>query len=270
MTNNALSTQSAFAPATPGDSDLGEQLILTRNERYRSLTLYGDAYEYFTSNAFLTRATPQSDFFTMLQAGAIWMPHLTGNLYGEASVRQQIYRYARFSELNFNSLDVGGGLVYVIRQLGDLSAFARYNFNLLTNAEVSADTYHDQTVKFGLQKPFLLSRAHFVYTGISTEIVLEGDPGYALREKIGGYFGYQVSLTRNLKANAFYQIFYLPYLEDNRADWNHLISGSLTWDVFPWFSVNTVVSGIFNNSNQSAYQYSALNLGAGLTGQIKF
>jgi len=270
VTAATLSSQSAFAPTSPGDSDLGEQLILTRSERYRSLTVFGDAYEYFTTNAFLTRTAPQSDFFTLLQAGAIWMPHLTGNLYGEATVREQLYRYARFSELNFNSLDVGGGLIYVIRQLGDLSVFGRYNFNLITNSSVNADLYHDQTLKFGLQKPFLLSRAHFVYTGISAEVVLEGEPDYALREKIGGYLGYQISLTRSLKANVFYQLFYLPYRQNGRADWNHLLSTSLTWDVLPGFSVNAVVSGIFNESNESFYQYNALNLGAGLTGQLKF
>lgn len=267
---DATATAETFAPESPGDSDLGEQVVLSRNERYRSLTLFGDVYEYYTSNAFLSRDVPQGDFFTMMQVGASWMPHLGGDLFGEVTVRQQLYRYGRFSELNFNSLDVGGGLVYVFRQLADMSAFVRYNFNLITNSSSSADLYHDQTIRFGLQQPFRVSRAHFLYAGVSTDLVLEGNPGYALREKLGGYVGYQVSLTRSLKASAFYQILYMPYLEHGRADWNQVVSGSLTWEPITGFALNAVVSGIFNESNESFYQYNALNVGAGVTGQLKF
>jgi len=263
-------TQSGFATPSPGDDDLGEQLLLTRNERYRSLTFFGSVDEYFTTNAYLTNSYVRSDWYTAMQVGAIWLPHLAGNLYGEGTIRQQLFRYARFSELGFNSLDVGGGLIYVIRQLGDLSVSGRYNYNLLTNASSTSEIFHEQSLRFSLQKPFILSRAHFLYFGATAEIVLEGEPDFALRDRFYAFGGYQVSLTRSLSANLFYQIGYLDFRENNRSDWNQVLSASLVYNFTQWFAINTVISSSFNRSNEDFFNYDVFNVGFGVNGLIKF
>lgn len=260
----------AFAMPSPGDTDLGEQLILTRRERYRSLTIFGNVTEYFTTNAFLTRSNPRSDWFTAMQVGATWQPHLGGGLFGEGTARQQLFRYARFSELSFNSLDVGGGLIYVMPGLGDLSLYGRYNYNLLTNASANRALFHEQTLQFGLQKPIVFSRAHFAFVGFASDIVLEGDPGFALRDRFALYAGYQLNITRFLEAGLFYQIGYLPFRENNRHDWNQILSAGLAWRIIGDFSVNAMVSAAFNHSNDEFFDYSVLNVGAGVSGMLRF
>jgi hypothetical protein len=270
MTGLEFSPEPGYAPPSPSDQDLGEQRLLMEDSRYKSLTLYANVSEFYTSNAALTNSGTKGDWFTAMQFGAVWMPRIAGNLYGEVSALQQLYRYADLSGLSFNSLDVGGGLIYVLRDLGDLSAFARYNYNLLTDASSSYSIFYQQTIRLGLQKPFVFSRAHSATVAFNTDLNLDGWPDYALRNRFALLAGYQANLTRRLQANLFYQIAYFPFLDADRRDWNQVLSAGFAYNFTPWFSVNASVSASFNDSNDSFYTYSVLNTGAGVSATMKF
>ncbi len=270
ITGQAFSPEPGYAPPSPADQDLGEQRLLVPDTRYKSFTLFANATEFYTSNAALTNGGTQGDWFTALQFGGSWMPRIAGNLYGEVSALQQLYRYADFSNLSFNSLDVGGGLVYVFRDAGDLSAFARYNYNLLTDASSSNSVFYQQTIRLGLQKPFVFSRAHSATVGLQTDLNLDGWPDYALRNRFALLAGYQANLTRRLQANLFYQIAYFPFLDIDRRDWNQILSAGLSYNFTPWFSLNASVSASFNDSNENFYTYNVLNTGAGVSAMIRF
>jgi hypothetical protein len=270
LSDTVPSSVIGFADPSPGDSDLGEQLLLTPRQRYKAFYFYGGATQFFTSDATLVEDTFGADWFTMLQAGLNWTPHIGGNLYGEAFVRQDLFRYARYPELNFNSTNLGAGLIYVIRQLGDLSVYGRYGYTFLTNASASNRIFDEQFLKFGFQKPFPISRAHTLWVGGSAAINLAGSPSFALRDQFAAYASYQLSLSRRLSFNAFYQAAYFPFREGGRADWNQIVSGSLSYQVWEWFTLSTMVSGAFNSSNDTFYDYSVLNVGFGLNAAIQF
>ncbi len=270
ISGTTLSSQVGFAPPSPGDEDLGEQLLLTSNAGYQPFTIYGSVTEFFTTNASLVDDGRGADWFNLMQAGVNWLPQLSGNLFGEFTARQDLFRYAKYSELSFNSTNLTGGLIYVIRQLGDLSVYGRYGFTLLTNASANNQLYHEQYLKFGLQKPFILSRAHFVYTGISAHVPLGGAPSEALRDQFVGYLGYQAMLTRSVSASAFYQIGYIPFRDTGRRDWNQILSGSISYNILKYFSASASVSAAFNSSNESYFDYSVLNLGMGVSGNVQF
>lgn len=270
LTGQAFAPEPNYAPPSPADQDLGEQRLLVPDSRYKSFTLFANASEFYTSNAALSNGQGQGDWFTALQFGAVWMPRIAGNLYGEVSALQQLYRYANLSGLSFNSLDLGGGLVYVFRDLGDLSAFARYNYNLLTDASSSNSIFYQQTVRLGLQKPFVFSRAHSATVAVNADLNLDGWPDYSLRNRFALLAGYQANLTRKLQANLFYQIAYLPFLDTDRQDWNQILSAGLAYNFTPWFSVNASVSASFNDSNEDFFSYSVLNTGAGVSAVLKF
>lgn len=261
----------SHAPPSPADQDLGEQRLLSPQEsRYKSLTIIANVTEFYTSNAELANGGRRGDWFTSMQFGAMWLPHISGGLYGEVSAMQQLYRYASLSGLSFNSLDLGTGLIYVFRELDDLSAFARYNYNLLTDATDGSSIFYQQTIRLGLQKPFVFSRAHSATLALNSDINLDGWPDYALRNRFALLAGYQVNLARKLRANLFYQVAYFPFLDVERRDWNQIISAGLGYNFTPWFSVNALVSASFNDSNDAFYTYSVLNTGAGVSAMIRF
>ena len=270
LTGQAFSPEPGYAPPSPSDEDLGEQRLLVPDARYKSLTLFANASEFYTSNAALTNGGAQGDWFTALQFGGSWVPRIKGSLFGEVSVLQQLYRYAEFSNLSFNSLDVGGGLIYAFRDLGDLSAFARYNYNLLTDASASNSIFYQQTIRLGLQKPFVFSRAQSATVGLQTDLNLDGWPDYALRNRFALLLSYQANLTRKLQASLFYQLAYFPFLDVDRRDWNQILGAGLAYNFAPWFSVNASVSASFNDSNENFYTYNVLNTGAGVSAVLRF
>jgi len=270
VTGLSFGTESRFAPPSPADEDLGEQRLLVEDQRYQAFTLFANASEFYTSNARLTNGGGPGDWFTALQFGAAYVPRLTGNLFGEITAVQQLFRYAELSDLSFNSLDLGAGLIYVIRDLDDLAVIARYNYNLLTNASADQPIFYQQTIRLGLQKPFVFSRAHSATLGLITDLNLDGWPDYALRNRFGLLGSYQANLTRRLQANLFYQVAYLPFVESDRRDWNQILSAGLAWNFNEFFSVSASVSASFNDSNESFYTYSVLNTGGGLSAVIKF
>lgn len=270
VTRQLFQPDEQYAPPSPADSDLGEQRLLVPNERYKSLTLFANAAEFYTTNAELTNGGTRGDWFTNLQFGATWLPRLKGSLYGEMTVLQQLYRYADLSDLSFNSLDVGGGFIYVFRGLEDLSFFARYNWNLLTNASSDSTIFSQQTIRLGLQKPFNFSRAHSLTVGVGADLNLAGWPDYALRHRFPLMASYQLNLTRRVQMNLFYMVAYFPFVETSRQDWNQVLSAAVAYNFSPRFSVSASVSASFNNSNDSFYTYNVLNTGAGLSANYKF
>jgi hypothetical protein len=270
LTRQLTSPETGTIPSSPADPDLGDQRILVPDDRYKSFTLFSNVSEFYTTNATLSNGGGPSDWFTALQFGAAWVPRLSGNLFGEATALQQLFRYADLSGLSFNSLDLGAGLIYVVRELDDLSVFARYNYNLLTNPSSDGSLFYQQTIRLGLNKPFVFSRAHSANIGLVADLNLDGWPGYALRNRFALLAGYQVNLTRLLQANLFYQIGYFPFAETARRDWNQLVSLGFSLNINPRFSINTSVSGGFNSSNDSFYSYSVLNTGAGVSVNYRF
>lgn len=270
LTQQLTSPETGSIPSSPADPDLGDQRILVPDDRYKSFTLFSNVSEFYTTNAALSNGGEQSDWFTAMQFGAAWVPRITGNLFGEATAMQQLFRYANLSGLSFNSLDLGAGLIYVVRELDDLSVFARYNYNLLTNASSDGSLFYQQTIRLGLNKPFVFSRAHSANIGLVADLNLDGWPDYALRNRFALLTGYQVNLTRLLQANLFYQIGYFPFAETARRDWNQLVSLGFTLNINPRFSINTSVSGGFNSSNDAFYTYSVLNTGVGVSANYKF
>ncbi len=270
VTGQLFAPDPLFAPPSPSDSDLGEQRIYVPDVRYRPLTLFASATEFYTSNARMSHDAPQGDWFTTAQFGATWLPHISGGLFGEAAVQQQFFRYANLSELSFNSLDVGGGLLYVFRNLADASLFARYNWNLLTDATAGDVIFQQQTIRLGLQKPFIFSRAHSAVLSLQTDFNLAGFPSYALRNRFALLAGYQANLTRHLQASLFYQIAFMPYLDPGRQDWNQILSAGLAYNFNNLLSISGSVSASFNNSSDSFYSYSVLNTGVGAALTLKF
>lgn len=270
ITGRLFAPEPAFAPPSPSDNDLGEQRILVPDERYKAFTIFANASEFYTSNAQLSNSGGQSDWLTAIQLGASWIPRITGNLFGEATAMQQFFRYAEDGGLNFNSLDLGGGLIYVLRDLEDLSFFARYNWNMLTDGGGGDVIFEQQTIRLGLQKPFVFSRAHSAVVSFQTDLNLAGFPDYSLRNRFALLGGYQANLTRHVQANLFYQIAYLPFAEVSRQDLNQILSAGLAWNFNEQISINASVSASFNESNESFFTYSVLNTGGGVSAVFKF
>lgn len=270
ITRQLLANDPDYVVPSPADDDLGVQRVLMRRDEYRPFTLFASASEFFTTNAALSNSNPQSDWFSAVLFGASYMPRISGGLFAEFTALQQLFRYANYGGLNFNSLDLGAGLVYVFRELEGLSLYTRYNYNLLTPGEADSSLFYQQTIRAGLNKPFIFSRAHSANVGLAADINLDGWPDYALRNRYAFLAGYTLNVTRVLQANVFYQLAYFPYVEVGRRDWNQIVSLAFVLNLSQRFNVSASVSAAFNESNIDFFEYSVLNTGVGLAANYKF
>jgi hypothetical protein len=268
--DSAIGSVDSFAPGSTGDPDIGEQVLLQPASSYQAFSAWSNWNYFWTSNPDLLDDTAGSDGLLTGSVGGSWLPYLGHNLFAEFSVEQSIYRYARRTDLDFDALSLTAGLVYVIRDLDDLTLFTNYGYDLLTDQRWSGEIFHSHTITTGARKVFAISRGQRIYSSLSADFVLAGQPDYALRHDFAWLSGYQANLTRNLKLDLYYQISAQAYPSAVRADLNQLIGGGLTLGITKWLSVQTTATLGINDSTEEYYDYFSANLGGGLGVLVNF
>lgn len=271
IVTSSMTSSESFAPPSESDPDIGEQIFLQPEQKYQPFSAWTNWNVFWTSNAQLLDDTNGgSDTFMTGVVGGSYLPYLGGNLFAEFSAEQSMFRYARNSSLDFNGLNLSAGLIYVIRELQDLTVFANYNYDLLTVRGFNKEIYHDHAITAGLRKTFVLNRANLVYTSLDADFTLGGWPDYALRHEFAWLAGYQLSLTRMVKLDLYYRLAAQPYRYADRTDLNQLIGGGVTVGVTPWLSVQALSTLGINNSTESQFSYFAANLGGGIGIMVNF
>ncbi len=271
IVTTSMTSSEAFAPASDSDADIGEQVLLQPAQKYQAFSAWTNWSTFWTNNAqLLEDTTNSSDVFLSGTVGGGYLPHLGGNLFLDLSAEQSIFRYARNPALDFNSLELKSGLIYVMRGLGDLSVFGHYTYDLLTERGFNRQIYGAHLLSVGTRKIFTVNRANLFYVSGLAEFAIGGEPGYALRNEFSVLGGYQAALTRMLKLDLYYRAAAQDYTQSGRADFNQLIGGGLSVEVTRWMTVQAITTMGINNSNQSSYNYFAANLGGGIGILVNF
>jgi len=266
-------TNSDFAPRTPGDSDLGEQLVLMPQDGYQPFRFQLTERVLWTNNAGLTdlgALTGVEDFYSTTELRLSYLPQLRGNTFGEFSAGYSFYRYTDHSMLDFDRLETSLGLIHAFRELNDLSAWLRYNHIRLLTATDRDELYTDHSIELGLYYPIPLGARHLAFGSYSSEFSLDGNPGRAGRHEHGLTAGYKYSLTDRLELASFYRFYVLDYLEGSRTDLLHSTGLSLTAQLTD--RIDLVVSGSYslNDSNLAVHDYEVGDVGANLSFKLEF
>ena len=275
-TMTALNRFDAFSPAddfanpSPADADLGEQLLLTRSQRYRPFSLNANWSTTWTNNAFYTPHNTVSDVFMNGSVGAVALPNLGNNYFFEASARLQGYRYFSNPVLDFNSLDVGAGFLKVFREFGDLGLYARYDYSELFSARNGGELLHQHAIITGVRKMFQFSRAQALFLSAEASFSLGGSPEYALASQYTLFAAHQVQWTRYIQTSLYYQMQTLAFTQGGRDDFRNNLGLSFNLQPFKWLSLYSSTWLGWNASNQSQYNFSVANLGGGLGAAISF
>ncbi len=248
------------APESPGDTDLGEQLLLQPVNSYRALSIYASGNAHWTSNAALTESDKLEDFFWRHNSGATFLPHLTGNLYGEISGAYGSYHYADNSDLDFEALDTGGGLVNIFPNLGNLSLSTRYNYTRYSgNGE---ELFSDHSIEIAAFKPIPLGLYHYFYFGWESDFSVDADPGYAQRHEHSITSGYHYSPAEKLSLEIYYRFAINDYDSSGRTDLNHTVGAAVGYHLRDNLLIRAAASFVVNDSDMSGADYQATTAGA--------
>jgi hypothetical protein len=257
------------APASPGDDALGQQYILKRKQEYEPFSIFGNVAGNRTNNVALTKNNPQDDNYVITTAGVSYQPIIGPNLLGEITFVQQWFRYDKFTDMNFDSMNVGVGLSYAIPELSNLAVFGRYNYNRLTDADGTGEYFRNHSVTLGFFKTFPLARAHYLYGGYSSQLGFS-DPKIYQRDYHSLVGGYNLDITSKLSIDISVRVSYIPYQEDGREDYNESVSLGITYKPKPWLVLTFSNFAASNQSSNSVFEYNVVNLAPNIGIKIKF
>lgn len=121
-----------------------------------------------------------------------------------ACISGSAYRYDRSRELDFQSVDLAGGLAWAPRQLAGAELLVRYTFTELTAADGGDAFYKNDAALLGVQKVVPFSRAQAVYFGATAQWSW-ADPAESGRDEYVGFAGYRLGLTRSWTSDLYYR-----------------------------------------------------------------
>jgi hypothetical protein len=262
-------TVGGYAAPSANDEDLGTQAILKRQDTYKAWTFTVSTPFYWTSNVALARSGEVSDGVFAPLVGLTYQPQIWKSLYGELAVIQQLFYYNRYGDFNFTSFDAMAGLVYYLPQWNNLTLRLRYDFNRLTTDEWDEFFSNHQLIVMA-ELPYRFGRAMQLSVGAVANISVAADQEAPRRNEFDAYIGYQVQLSRSFAIDASARVLLKDYYEGDRTDVGEIIALTANYRVRDWLALSAVSTFAWNQSNQSVFDYSVVNLGGAITANIKF
>jgi len=265
-----LEEENAFAPASPGDDDIGQQLILKESPKNRWFSAMADAFGYWTDNPANLSEGGEDDFFWGGRVSLGAQPRLGKRLYGDAIVSQQIYRYDQFDFLDYEYLEASLGVIYVEPRLMDSIFFVQGYFNRMTGDNFGTDIVNSFSVRGGVQKSFLIDRRNSLHINLMGDFDLDTDVAALDRFEYIADVGYNFKIMRDLVLSASYRFTWFDYREVDRSDGLNLFGASLTWSPRKWVDVYVAGNFSVNESDVDVFDYEAASVGGGAGVRIRF
>lgn len=258
------------APKMEGDEEYGVQKILYKRSNWDPWSFRFDFGGSYTSNVALVDKGEVDDFY--LQSGVTlgYVPQIKGGLFARAVLSDQIYRYADADVFDFDLLRAQAGLLYAFPRagtacdplLGNLILYADYNFYRISEPwDWGDDNFDNQSISIGGDKTWRFSRGHSIVAGLSADWSVDASRPEPQRDEYTAYVAYKVKWTSNVESTLAYRAAYYDYSEADRGDFNQIVSLGVEYKLTDWLRFNTSVSGTFNNSDRSLYDYNAFNAG---------
>jgi hypothetical protein len=253
------------------DDAFGAQVILKENIVVKPFTGWVEVTGLYTNNVALTRRGELDDTFLSSTFGISYRKAIKPTIAFDASLRVSLFRYNRFNELDFQSLDPSVSLTWTPEKLKNTAFYTRYGFNQLTAASSGDELFNSHNLAFGVQKIWPVGRTHAVIAGAQAQVSW-ADPSDNQRNEYSVYVGYHADLTEKASADVNYRYAFFDYreLEGGRQDHNHGISLSLRYALEEWLSVSATSTWTTNKSNRDAFGYDAFNAGGSLGLSAKF
>jgi len=269
--SRGLDDENAFAPPTPGDDDLGQQLILKRNEKATPFSIWADSSVFWTDNAANVNEGKQDDYFYVGGVNAAWQQRLKGRFYGDVYAGQHWYRYDEFSELDYEAGEVAAGFLVLLPELANSIFHVHYYYERITQ-DIDGDAlYQTHNIRTGLQKTFLIDRLNSVNVSALASFALDTEPDILQRHEYTAMAGYNFKITRSLVLSLSYRLMYYDYFNfEDRHDWYHNASANLSWRPTEYLELAAGYNYSFNNSNLEVFDYESQLAGPSVALKFKF
>ena len=263
-------TQAATEVVAQADADLGTLEPMRPRPSLLGAYLIGNASLYYTSNPSLSNDGGRGDMYFVGGGGAGIRPNLVGGLYLDGHVSDQVFQYATFSELNFNYFNAGGGFDYVFEQLGQLTASIRYEYQRYLDSDTLDEFYVNNALTLGLYKAFQIHDAMWIQAGWLGSLSLDAQPSSARRHEYDFWLGWRWRILTPLELQTYYILSLFHYPQDSRFDVTHNVGAALSLSFTRWARLSAGTNFGANNSTDSFFDYTVVNVGGTLALDFRF
>jgi hypothetical protein len=259
-----------FAPESPGDGDIGQQLILKEAARERWLSAQVDTFSFWGDNPANLSSGEDDDVFWGSKVSLGAQPRLTGRLHLDAFASQELYRYDENSFLDYEYLQAGLGLIYLEPRLADSILFLQGHYGHTTGDSFGQDGIDSFSILSGIQKTILFDRRNSLHLNLMGDWDVSTDVGDLEHAEYIADLSYRFKIMRDLVLSASYRFTLFDYYNVDRRDGLNILGLYLTYSPYKWMNIYTGGTFNINESNVEAFDYHATSLGGGLGIQIRF
>jgi hypothetical protein len=268
--DEGLQDENGFAPESPGDDDIGQQLILKDSERERWLSAQLDTFTFWSDNPANLSTGEEDDVFWGSQLNVGAQPRLGQRLYADAFISQQMYRYDENDLLDYEYLQASLGLIYLEPRLWNSMLFAQFQYGRTTNDDFSNEILNSISFLAGIQKTVLFDRRNSLYINVMGDWDLDTDVDQFAHSEYIADLSYRFKIMRDLVLSASYRFTWFDYQDVDRADALNTMGVYLTWMPKKWLNVYVGSSFNINESDVDTFDYETTNIGGGVGIHFRF
>jgi hypothetical protein len=251
------------------DADIGEQWMLRANIPANPFTARAGLSLFYTDNVALTRRSRLEDGFAVADFGFNYSRNVAPDWVLAADLQQSFFRYDRFREFDFESLNAGVGLSFQARRLGNTTLTLQYVLNRLTSGAVDDELYLGNTFSLVAAKTVPVTSAGAVEF-IGAVGYTFADPEDLERAELRFGVGYSVRVARNFIATATARAEIYDYAEGGRTDLLQSLAIAVRYELNRWMFLSASVSAASNVSDETVFSYTAITAGITLAAHFEF
>lgn len=266
-----LAEENAFAPESPADADIGQQLILKRNERQRDFGLYLNSAMFYTDNAAQVSAGAKEDWFFAGGATFTWQPRIARRFYFDSFVSENWYRYDKFNILDYEALEGSAGVIVLMPEIWNTLWHVHYYYERITQGIDETPIYQTHNIRAGVQKALPIDHHNSINLSLLASLSLDATPRELQRHEYSAAVGWNYKVTHRWLLNLSYRVLYYDYFNlEGRQDWNHNFAAALIFRPWEWMDLVASWNYTLNRSNKPAFDYDTQLAGPALSIKARF
>lgn len=262
--------ENEFAPESPGDDDIGQQLILKEVEKERWLNAQADTFTFWSDNPANLSKGGDEDVFWGSQVSLGAQPRIGERLHLDAFISQQLYRYDENSVFDYEYLQASLGLIYQEPRLSNSIIFVQGQYGHTTSDHFGQGVIDSFSLLAGIQKTVVFDRRNSLYLNLMGDWDVATDAGDLEHAEYIADLTYRFKIMRDLVLSASYRFTCFDYYNVDRSDGLNIVGLYLNYSPYKWMNIYAGGSFNINNSNIDAFDYDSTNLGGGVGIQIHF
>lgn len=262
-----------FAPASAGDADLGEQLVLMPTQEFQPFSFELTERVRWTSNAGLSDLnvrTELEDIYSATDLHFSYLPQIGDNSYFEFSAGYAIYRYMDYTALNFDRAEASVGLIHNFRDLNNLIVWTRFKHYRLLTSSGHDELFTDSSLELGFYYPIPLSMRHLAFGSYSSKFSLDANPNNLRRHEHWISTGYTYTPTDRFEISAYCGLHLFDYADSGRTDLLYDTGLSVTSHLTERLDLILSANYSWNDSNTAGFDYKVADIGANFGFTYKF